>query len=254
MIGVAITPGERGDMGFDMRWRTADPAEAEIVAELGLAFRAACDERDRLPRAESGTLRRGARDWDAHESYDGRTERYARAQDKVTAALDEIRDAEKSYFRLNGFGMGRYCDLMELIGMAFEDEPHPPFPRAEDHGATQEDVQAAEYPEDYPGHEWTDARLRAALSVKEATERVLAFHGKADTPGIPLHKFSSNDGWHVLPAEAEAAVRIWQQFLASKGEEEALAIVAEHARDVSYWLKWIAYLAGAARHGGFEVH
>jgi phage baseplate assembly protein gpV len=37
--------------------------------------------------------------------------------------------------------------------------------------------------------------------------------------------------------------------------EKALAVVRDHlGDDVSYWLKWIEYLAGSVRHGGFEVH
>ena len=241
-------------MGYDMRWRKADPDEKEAVAAVREVFHAAVTERDSLPREESGRLRPGAEDWDAHDSHDGRTERYAKAQDKVHAAYREMGDAEKSYFRLNGFGMGSYVSLMERIGMVFDDDPHPPFPEAEDFGTTWEDHSALEYPEDYPDVAWTDSRLVAATKLREALNAVLDFHGKTDTPGIPARKFSSNDGWHVLPAEAEAAVRLWQQFVAGNGEEKALTIVAEHVGDTSYWLKWITYLAGSVRHDGFEVH
>lgn len=241
-------------MGYDMRWRTVDPSEKDAVAMLREAFYAACAERNKLPREERGLYRPGSADPEAHESWEGRSGRYIRAQDAVTAAEREMGDAQKSYFRLNIFGMGRYRSLMERLGMAFEDEPHPPFPKIEDHGTTREDVEASEYPEDYPAHEWTDGRLRAALGYREAVSAVLAFHGKADTPGIPLHKFGSNDGWHVLPVEAEAAVLIWRKFVADEGEGKALAFVAEHVNGTGYWLEWIDYLAGAARHDGFEVH
>jgi hypothetical protein len=243
-------------MGYDMRWRKADPSEAEVVAILRAEFRAACDVRDALPRSEAGIFRRGADDMDGHESFDGRTERYARAQDAVTAASREVNDAERSYFRLNIHGMGRYRNLMEDLGMAFEDDPQPPFPKPEDHGTNWEDIEAAEYPEDHAGYEWTDSRLVAALKHVEAVNAVLAFHGKADTPGIPLHKFGSNDGWIVVPAECEAAVRIWRGFVATEGEDAALNYLANKLGEgnADYWLKWIAYLAGAARHDGFEVH
>ena len=241
-------------MGYDMRWRTVDPSEKEAVAVLREAFYAACGERNKLPREERGLYRPGSADPEAHESWEGRSERYIRAQDAVNAAEREMSDADKSYFRLNIFGMGRYRNLMERLGMAFEDEPHPPFLKVEDYGVEWDDVYAAESPEDYPEHEWTDERLRGALAVREATQAVLDFHGKADTPGIPLHKFGSNDGWHVLPVEAEAAVLTWRKFVADEGEEKALAFVAEHVNGTGYWLKWIEYLAGAARHDGFEVH
>jgi hypothetical protein len=172
------------------------------------------------------------------------------------AASGEMGAAENSYFRLNIFGMGRYRNLMESLGMAFEDDEHPPFPEIEDHGTNWEDVEAVEYPEDHAGYEWTDERLRAALGYREAVNGVLAFHGKADTPGIPLHKFGSNDGWLVLPVECEAAVRIWRDFVAGEGDEAAVNFVANTLGEdrADYWLEWVKYLAGAARHEGFEVH
>jgi hypothetical protein len=162
----------------------------------------------------------------------------------------------RDYFRLNIFGMSRYCDLMEQLDMAFEDDPHPPFPDAVDYGIDWDDLYALEDPEDYPDHEWTDERRAAAAKVQQSCQAVLDFHGRADTPGIPLHKFGTNDGWHVLPVEAEAAVRIWRKFTEDESEEKALVVVREHlgADGADYWLKWIAYLAGAVRHGGFEVH
>jgi len=239
-----------------MRWRKVEAGEKAAVDALRADFYAACEVRDALPRSEAGAYRRGADDMDAHESFDGRTERYARAQDAVTAASREVDDAEHSYFRLNIHGMGRYRGLMEDLGMAFEDEPHPPFPKPEDYGTNWEDIEAAEYPEDHAGYGWTDGRLVAALKHVDAVNAVLAFHGNADTPGIPLHKFGSNDGWIVVPAECEAAVRTWRDFVAAEGDEAALNYVSNKLGEgrADYWLKWIAYLAGAARHDGFEVH
>lgn len=163
-------------------------------------------------------------------------------------------DTEASYFRLNIFGMGRYRDLMEQIGMAFEDDPCPPFPSAEDRGIDWDDVYAVESPEDYPDVTFTDERLRVICKFREDVQAVLSFHGKADTPGIPLHKFGSNDGWHVLPAESMAAVRIWQQFCEDRGREGALALVADRDGDASYWLRWVEFLTGSVSHGGFEVN
>jgi hypothetical protein len=214
-------------MGYDMKWKTSDPAEAEAVSELRAVFRAACDARDKLTRG---------------------TGQHDRAQDRVLAALKEMNAAEKSYFRLNVWGMARFCSLMERMGMAFEDDPHPEWPEAKDYGTTWDDVDAAKYPEDYPGYEWTGERLRAARACIEAGDKVLSWHGRADTPGIPLHKFSTNDGWHVLPAECEAAVRAWREH--AEGNAGAAAVIG---KDMDRWLEWTGYLAGAARHGGFIV-
>ncbi len=247
-------------MSYDMRWVERDEAEVAEVEALQALLCAKCEARDALPESEKGVLnaeraRREGISFVDDAAWDGRTERYRAAEAEVHAAYKAMRDAEKSYFRLNIFGMGCYRNLMETLGMAFEDDPHPPFPDAEDYGITWDDVYAAESPGDHPDHERADSALAAALKVREAADEVLRFHGRTDTPGIPLHKFGSNDGWHVLPAEAEAAVRTWHKFVENEGEEKALTVVREHlGDDVSYWLKWIEYLAGSVRHGGFKVY
>ena len=101
-------------MGYDMRYRKADPDEAAAVSFASGIFRKACDERDELPRSERGVLdferaRREGLDWKSHEAHVGRTDRYRAAQDKVDSAMAEMRDAEKSYFRLNMPGMSWAC-------------------------------------------------------------------------------------------------------------------------------------------------
>lgn len=247
-------------MGYDMRWRKVNPSETEAVAALNAEFRAACEVRDALPRAEAGVLSRAAIaagvSIDSDDAYEGRTPRYRAAQDQVHAAYVAMYEAEKSYFRIGAFSMGAYVDLMLRLGMAFADDPHPPFPKPEECGTDWDAVDAVRYPESYPDITFTDSRLVAALKFSEEVNRVLAWHGRADTPGIPEHKFSSNDGWIVLPAECEAAVRIWQKFAEDESEEKASAVVAESLGEgrMETWAAWIAYLAGAARHDGFEVH
>lgn len=248
-------------MGYDMRYRKADPDEAAAVEFAQMVFTAACNERDALPDGEKGRFNaeraKALGDWDAHEAYDGRSERYRDAQDKVHAAYGSLRDAEKSYFRLNISGMSRYMDLMQKIGMAFEDPTFDScqFPRPEEYGTDSEHGWALGAPEDYPDVTFTDEQALAATRYRGAVDKHLAWHG-AEQPGIPLHKFSSNDGWLVLPAEADAAVRIWQQFVADQGEEAAANMVTNAVGDdgMDYWLKWISYLAGTVRHDGFEVH
>jgi hypothetical protein len=222
-------------MGYDMRWLRADDDEAVAVAAASGVFHVACAERDALDDAEKG-----------------QSPRYSAAQEKVHATYAALGDAEKSYFRLNIFGMGRYRDLMERLGMAFEDAAHPAWPEAEDYGLTKEQAWATECPEEYPDIMLTPVQQEAGRKYAAEQDRILRWHGK-EIPGIPLHKFGSNDGWHVLPAEAEAAVRIWAEFVKVNGDEKALALVAEAVTDTGYWLKWIAYLTGAITHGGFAV-
>lgn len=243
-------------MGYDMRWCTRDDFEAVEIEALRVLWNEAIAVRDALPGSAQGRwigaerCRSAGLDWDAPEAYEGRTPEFIAAQDAVMAASNEIDLAEKSYFRLNISGMGRYRDLMERFGMAFEDDPHPDFPKPEERGIDWEDVYAAKYPADYPDVTFTDEQLRVIVKFNDDVQALLDFHGRTDTPGIPLHKFGSNDGWHVLPAEAAAAVRIWNQYCEDNGRESALALVGDSA----YWLRWINYLAGSVSHGGFEVH
>ncbi len=261
-------------MGYDMRFRKADPDEAAAVEFASKIFRKACDERDELPKSERGVLdferaKREGLDWDSHEAHVGRSARYRAAQDKVAAAMAAMRDAEKSYFRLNMSGMSWACRLMEQFGMMFTDpSERPEWPKPDAYGTSYDDLEALESPEYYPDKQWNDEALRAAVTYKQAQDEVLSWHG-AEIPGIPEHKFSSNDGWIVLPAEAEAAVRIWKQAYDEMGEEAARVAVAlggarpgeaisRSAEDAdaywSLWLRWVAYLADSVRHDGFEVH
>jgi hypothetical protein len=261
-------------MGYDMRFRKADPDEAAAVAEAQKIFRAACDVRDALPKSERGefNMERAKREgipWDSEDAYDGMSPRYRAAADQVHAAYRALNDAERSYFRLNISGMSWARGVMEQFGMAFlSPAEHPPWPEIEDYGIDWDDLEALEGPEYHPDFAWTDEKLRAACKYREERDAVLAWHGP-EVPGIPLHKFGSNDGWIVLPAEAEAAVRIWKQKLDELGEDQArIAVVLGSSRrgeaisansedaDAywSLWLRWVAYLADSVRHDGFEVH
>lgn len=146
---------------------------------------------------------------------------------KVFDAADE-----GTYFRLNVWGMVTYCEHMAERGMVFEAGQHPPFP---DGG--WEAADRIRFPGDYPdAPPLTDADYLAAKTLEE----VLAWHGP-EIPGIPLHKFSTNDGWIVTPAECEAAWRIGKDQPAPEERPD-------------YWRQWLDYLRRAASAGGFEVH
>lgn len=245
--------------GYDMHWRRVDEAEKAAVAEFRVLFTAACDARKALPPEEAGRFNRAKAeelgDWDANEAYDGRTARFGAAQDQIEAASEAMRLAEKSYFRLNISGMSRFVQLMGDLGMAFEDMPKPAWPKAEDFDLTDEQSWAFEDPEEYPEVKLTDEQRAAAEKLRAEKIRVLSFHGMADTPGIPFHKFSTNDGWIVLPAECRAAASIWARYCDEQGgEDKALVSIEGRVWRTSFWLEWIAFLAGAAKHDGFEVH
>lgn len=247
-------------MGYDMYWKNPEAGEAEAVEAAREAFYAAARDRDALPEEEKGTFNRPRAeelgDWDAHEAYDGRSDRYQEAQDKVHAAFEAMHAAEASYFRLNIFGMARYREAMHQLGMVFDAGGHPPFPDAEDYGLTWEEYYEFQDPsESKPGEVSTltqDKREAAAKLTAEA-DRVRAWHGP-EIPGIPAHKFGSNDGWHVLPAECKAALDIYQRQLEQLGEDGVHALLERLEIDRGLWGRWVAYLNGAISHGGFKVH
>lgn len=219
-------------MGYDMYWLQKSESEAAAVIEAREVLSEAADARDALPVGG---------------------EAHAAAQGVVDAAYAALRQTEVSYFRLNIFGMGRMCGLMERLGMGFWDEPHPDFPDAETYGVTWDDVDAVENPEFYPDTVLSPVTLEKVSDFQEERNRVLSWHGKADVPGIPLHKFGSNDGWIVLPVEAKAAADIWRKYVKEHGEQAANAVVESTGMSLDRWGEWIAYLDGSAVRGGFEV-
>lgn len=162
---------------------------------------------------------------------------------------------EAGYFYLNIFRMGRYRDLMVKFGMSFHDTPHPEWPAPENYDITREDVWAVDEPEYYSGRlaSMTDETRAAVAEYETDVAKVLMWHGMADTPGIPLHKFSSNDGWVVLPAECAAAVKAWQTYCDQHGEGVALSVIKTYGAEEGYWQQWVAYLADSAKRDGFEV-
>jgi len=71
----------------------------------------------------------------------------------------------------------------------------------------------------------------------------IAYVGQqVEAPGIPIFKFSSNDGWLVQPDECKSALDQYRKNGFPKPSEN---------RD--YWEGWIAFLRHAATHGGFRV-
>ena len=246
-------------MGYDMRWRKVDGSEGAAVAAAREVWNAAIKARDELPETEKGQFN-GERakelgDWDAHEVFDGRTQRYREAQDRVMAASRKMYAAEQSYFRLNVWGMGAVAGVMDELGMLFDDGPHPEFPEPEAYGTTHDEVERVEYPEEFGGEPAlsTEAAEKARAYIAEV-DRILAWHGHMDTPGIPQHKFSSNDGWIVLPVECQAALGIYTAKLAETGQDAMHNLIDNRIGNRGIWGRWLAYLNGAITHDGFEVH
>jgi hypothetical protein len=245
--------------------------EAERVTVASAAFEAAVAVRNALPKDEAGALnferaKSAGKSFDDDSNFDGRSERYQAAQDAVHAAYGAMRDAEGSYFRLNIFGMGEYARLMETFGMVFEAGPYPEWPHPGPYGTTDEIVEQVRYPEYSEGKPpLSDEDAANARRYIAAHESVLAWHPEEslldEDSAIPAHKFSTNDGWIVTPAECRAAVKMWREAceLAGAGEEEIGRKVLTGAMDENgmggdYWMKWVAWIEGAIEHDGFCVN
>jgi hypothetical protein len=165
--------------------------------------------------------------------------------------------AGASYFRLNIFGMGVWCEVMYDLGMVFEAGEHPEWPEIKSYGITWDDVARAEDPESFTGEPPLDAETtEKAHRYLAARHEVLTWHGPEipGIPGIPGHKFGSNDGWIVLPAECDAALRIYAAKLNEIGADAMHNFIDNKIGNRGRWGQWLAYLNGAISHDGFEVH
>lgn len=236
-------------MGYDMHWVQVPDDEREAVSAAGTAFYEACAEREKLPREEGGT-------WSAEERAalryieDGAvpanaSDRYRAIQERVHQLYNALHAAKRSYFRLNIWGMGRYTRAMETLGAltsGYRDDDQPP------------------YPETIPEHYWEwesdpatpavndDQRVRFA-DIKARATAHLAW-SPPGTTGIPVHKFGSNDGWHVLPEEALASA---SAIRATDPDAVEKALADAGITDRAYWDAWVQWLADASEHGGFTV-
>lgn len=247
-------------MGYDMRWRKVDESEKAAVAGARDIWNAAIRARNSLPDGEQGQLNmdraKASGDFEAHENYDGRSDRYRQAQDAVMEASRLQDEAEQSYFRLNIFGMGRWRNLMYELGMIFDAAEQPEWPDIESFGVTWDDVERVEYADDDfykdkpPVGAETQEKAKRYIAERD---RLLAWHGQ-EVPGIPAHKFGSNDGWIVLPAECKAALAIYMAKLEEIGRDSMDNLIDNTTRNRGHWAKWLLYLQGAIAHDGFEVH
>jgi hypothetical protein len=212
-------------VGYDMYIETTPETETAKAAEGEAAFNEAVKARDALtvPRTHSD---------------------YIAAQAKVTKALDALESADTSYFRLNGWGMSRYREIMTQLGMVADGYSLPPWPHEPD-GITWEDIKAAEAPAD-----GSDLPVKPeALAYVKQLDAHLAWHPEPPF-GIALHKFGSNDGWLVTPEEIAAALESYR----THSGDEVKVIITSAGGELDHWLKWISYLERAQRRGGFRVH
>lgn len=205
-------------MGYDMRIRGNVPAAPQHDIQQAKDAHDALQAANRA-REEAGEFR---------NNMDAFWAAYAET-DKLWSAYYRLK--EPGYFRLNNGGMGRYADAMHELGMAHESTSGLDW------------SESPEYPEDDDNDEKIDA-------YDQAMDKFTGAHGTpADQPTIPLHKFSTNDGWFVTPEEIRAALAAWDARDLDDLDEGTRATI-----ETDYWGEFIAWLRLAAEHDGFRVH
>ncbi|MFJ9179400.1 hypothetical protein [Streptomyces sp. NPDC102360] len=208
-------------MGYDMTIERTPPEEAARALDAQAAFHTAARRRDALRLSCD------------HPDY-------AAAQAEVERAYDAMYAVDTAYFRLNIWGMSRFRELMDQLGMVVSDYGVPPWPH-EPEGVTWDEIDAAQ---NGNGASKSPARPEVVTYLKQCEAHV-TWHPEPAF-GMALHKFASNDGWLVTPEEIEAALVGYRTHAGS----EVKVIVGD---DVDYWLEWIAYLERAQHRGGFRV-
>lgn len=210
-------------MGYDMYLLERDESRDAEKAAAERDFDLAAQERNKIE--------------------DRSSPEYAQAQAKVEEAYGRIRDADLNYFRLNNGGMGTMREHMYRLGMlATEYADLPPWPAVDDFGLTQEEV-------------WSGA---VPAEKAEAYERFQAAHDAVvrwsppDEPGIPVHKFGSNDGWVVTPRDIEGALAMLDK--APAAQVEAIRADWREEGGTSYFDDWLDFLRRAQAGQGFEVY
>lgn len=143
-------------------------------------------------------------------------------------------DTRNAYLRRGYFShIGELREKLVRLGMAYS-SPLPDFPDNDHLDRT-----------DFRGDQPVSERAQRYVQV---LERTLAEHGTGPlvddyVPGIPLHKLSSADGWHVTAAECTEALTTY-----SGASRAGVAHTAAFDPDVLLFLRTVA------DHGGFRVY
>jgi hypothetical protein len=170
--------------------------------------------------------------------------RRAAAQKLVEQAAEDMYVANRDYHRKNVWGMGSIRRIMHQLGACWAGDG-PEWPEEADYG-----LEAWPNPDD---PELTDE----ARKFLAAVEAVKGFVG--DQPGIPLTKFSSNDGWLVRPGECRSALVLIRKHDVEDVRTVVLDVLREAGDSgtdenlLAWWAQWVDWLELASLHGGFRV-
>lgn len=245
-------------MGYDMQWLTVPASEKQAVDDASRRFLASSKMRAEAELALGEDER--ATYWKALSPSIGFEEREAllggatdavrrllEAEEELRRLRDALSSAEKSSFRLTGSAMQVCCELMKQRGMLDEDLRPGAWPDAAAFDVSDEMREELDEVEDEELEELLQGtpKLRA---YHQAVERYFAA-GRSPPTGIPAHELSSNDGWLVTPDECRAALGAHAAFVSANGDVASIHL----GQEVTWWPRWLAFLEGAASHGGFRV-
>lgn len=173
--------------------------------------------------------------------------------DREAAALAvKKQDESHCYLRRNIWGMGRFrerlLDLDLLYRARGADPGWPNLPGREYDAAGQ-----LIHPFDDPEH-WkrTDGDYEPVSEAAKAYQDQITAYLKDtrdERPGIPVHKFSSNDGWWITAAECQSFIQLWERAGCPD-----LMPVEWRAEDPDAEDDIIPFMRQAASHGGFRVY
>lgn len=200
-------------MGYDMSMVGEIAGLRDHLDTLRRLINEAVEKRNALPKEEQGTydpVLDKDRDWD--QAFSNASDRYKAAHKEVLDLMEEESRTDRTYFRLNIWGMSRYRDVMQATGMGYWSDEFPSWPTAEQFDLTQEQGWLdLDDPDDRA--QVDDDTARRIQALHDASDAVRRAH-PGEFLGIPLEKFTSNDGWHVLPHECKGALIKLGEFLA----------------------------------------
>lgn len=161
----------------------------------------------------------------------------------MTIELTLIGGSEPAGISLPWMAMGRWVDryLMpwSMAHAVGKDEfDCRDFPRPEDHGTTEWDVEQWQYPDYYHPEGEIPPQVTAYLKELDAFYRYAP-----EAPGIPVWKLGSNDHWIITPIECRGALVMWEKAGAP----------FPAGRDDAGWQQFVDLLDRAAEHDGLRV-
>lgn len=258
-------------MGYDMYLVKTDEEAKKKYEEAMAHVHELWTIRDAIPKEERGEYTED--EFKTSFAYGippaNASERYREAQIASSKAYDTAQKLNTNYFRLNIWGMGHYCDVMLdldiCVNLVYR-RPWPEYPWKDEENANE--IIDAFY--EWKDGEPADGELVERWNFIDCVHKLEAHKSWSPYPGvddrIPIHKFGSNDGWIVTPAECKHAVmiargssesRVRDAFVRSYGEDmfspKSLDVI-ELDNVMKYWHEWVEFIERAITHDGFEVH